>query len=202
MIDILEIIESVEKAGEIKAKKVDLMEIIEAVERSGPGAPIPKAVLGKVIGDAVARPTCAVNREEEECAATKPVGSKQSWSAVGIYCWQMSEGPRLTTKRDLTKENLPEDWFEQHVRSISSSVLDRFHADSIRKFRSARSDADAGEPLPLLEAKRIVKILERRLGEPETATQEKAFLRTAIRRGMEYIEAWDQVRKINRKASE
>jgi hypothetical protein len=202
MIDILEIIESVEKAGEIKAKKVDLMEIIEAVERSGPGAPIPKAVLGKVIGDAVARPTCAVNREEEECAATKPVSSRQSWSAVGIYCWQMSEGPQLTTKRDLTKENLPEDWFEQHVRSISSSVLDRFHADSIRKFRSARSDADAGEPLPLLEAKRIVKILERRLGEPETATQEKAFLRTAIRRGMEYIEAWDQVRKINRKASE
>lgn len=202
MIDILEIIESVEKAGEIKAKKVDLMELIEAVERSGPGAPIPKAVLGKVIGDAVARPTCAVNREEEECSATKPVGSRQSWSAVGIYCWQMSEGPQLTTKRDLTKENLPEDWFEQHVRSISSSVLDRFHADSIRKFRSARSDADAGEPLPLLEAKRIVKILERRLGEPETATQEKAFLRTAIRRGMEYIEAWDQPRKINRKASE
>lgn len=202
MIDILEIIESVEKAGEIKAKKVDLMELIEAVERSGPGEPIPKAVLGKVIGDAVARPTCAVNREEEECAATKPVGSRQSWSSVGIYCWQMSEGPQLTIRRGLTKENLPEDWFEQHVRSISSSVLDRFHTDSIRKFRSARSDADAGEPLPLLEAKRIVKILERRLGEPETATQEKAFLRTAIRRGMEYIEAWDQVRKINRKTSE
>lgn len=202
MIDILEIIDSVNKAGEIKKKEVDLMEIIEAIERSGPGAPIPKAVLGKAIGDAVARPTCAVNREEEECAATKPVGSKQSWSAVGIYCWQMSEGPQLTTRRDLTKENLPEDWFEQHVRSISSSVLDRFHADSIRRFRLAQSDADAGEPLPLLEAKRIVKILEQRLSGPETTTQERVFIRTAIRRGMEYIQAWDQVKKINRKTPE
>ena len=202
MIDILEIIESVNKAGRIKKKEVDLMEIIEAVERSSSDAPIPKAVLGKAIGDAVARPTCAVNREEEGCAAAKPVGSKQSWSAVGIYCWQMSEGPQLTTKRDLTRENLPEDWFEQHVRSISSSVLDRFHADSIRKFRSAKSEEDAGEPLPLLEAKRIVKILERRLGEPETTTQEKVFLRTAIHRGMEYIQAWDQARKIKRKVSE
>ena len=139
---------------------------------------------------------------QRAAAATRPAGSKQSWSAVGIYCWQTSEGPQLTVKRDLTKENLPEDWFEQHIRSISSSVLERFHSDSIRKIKSARNDAESGEPLPMLEAKRIVKILVRRIDEPRTAAQERVFLQAAIRRGLEYIEGWDQIRKVNRKVSE
>ena len=201
MIDVLEIIESVERAGRIKKEEIDILAIIEAVEQSSPSAPIPKAMLGKIIGDATARPTCAVNRSEDECVAPKPAGSKQSWSAVGIYCWQMSQGPQLTIKRDLTKENLPEDWFEQHIRSISSSVLDRFHGDSVRKIKSARNDAEFGEPLPMLEAKRIVKILQRRINEPKTAAQEKVFLQTAIRRGLEYIEAWIKVNN-SQKASE
>lgn len=202
MIDVLEIIESVERAraGRIKKEKIDILAITEAVEQSSPSAPIPKAMLGKIIGDATARPACAVNRSEEECVAPKPAGSKQS--AVGIYCWQISQGPQLTIKRDLTKENLPEDWFEQHIRSISSSVLDRFHGDSVRKIKSARSDAEFGEPLPMQEAKRIVKILQGRIDEPKTASQERVFLQTAIRRGLEYIDAWDQIKKFNRKASE
>lgn len=192
MINLLEIIEAVERADVVEQKELDLMDIIEAIERSGPNNPIPRAVLGKIIGDAVADPACPVNREDECSILTE---SRQSWSPVSLYCWQVSEGPRLTVKRDLTKDNLPADWFEQHIRSMSSSVLDRIYEKEVKLTKAGQPV----EPLPLLEAKRIIKILRERLDKPETTEQEKAFVRSAIERGVKYVEEWNLKTKMMRK---
>jgi len=204
MIDVLQLIEEAEARSRAESQpEVDVLALIEAVGRSGPTKPISKQLIKEVIGDAAALPVCAINNDEDPCRAGKPKGSRQSWSAVGIYCWQASEGPPLTISRGVSRESLPLDWIEQQIRSISESVLDRFHHRAVKAYKTERDGSSLPEPLPLQEARRLVKILEDRIERRDTTERERAFVAAAIRRGQQYIDAWQSlIKPVNAKILE
>jgi hypothetical protein len=95
------------------------------------------------------------------------------------------------------------DWIEQQIRSISESVLDRFHHRAVKAYKTERDGSSLPEPLPLQEARRLVKILEDRIERRDTTERERAFVAAAIRRGQQYIDAWQSlIKPVNAKILE
>ena len=177
-------------------REVDVNALLdEILNRVGPDNVIPREDLKEIIGEKrAATPTCAANKEDEPCGPVSMLrGPRKNWSEIAIYCNQVVAGPKLAAKREQVEESdLPALWFEQQIRAMSSSTLNRFHGEALQRIdRSARA-SEMPDPLPLQEARRLVQIWERRASDPATGERERVYLNAALARAEQYISGWSR----------
>jgi hypothetical protein len=176
-------------------KAVDVNALLDAVlDRVGPNNVIPREDLKEIIGEKrAATPTCAANKDDEPCGPVSMLrGPRKSWSEIVIYCNQIVAGPKLAAERAQVGEaDLPALWFEQQLRAMSRSTLERFHGESLRRIERSARASEMPDPLPLQEARRLVQIWKRRAADPATGEQERVYLNTALTRAEQYISGWN-----------